>query len=95
MVAGIVVGCAAIIVLCAVGAAFKLKRRPTSNKSVELSSHSPQMLPSESPFTELSAERRPQELLNEYHDRTELPHACTRLTAELSSGAPVGQELSG
>ncbi|MCJ1268773.1 hypothetical protein MMC22_008661 [Lobaria immixta] len=95
MVAGIVVGCTAITVLCAVGAAFTLKRRSKSIKSTEVPSHSPHMLPSEPQFTELSAEHRAQELLNEHHHRTELPDTSTKSAAELSSGAPIGQELSG
>lgn len=99
-VAGIVIGCAAFIVICASGVVSMMKRKPKNKPPVELSDRSPQMLPSKPQLIELSAEQGElsaeqgaPEILTEHQDRTELPARNKRFAAELSSGAPIGHEL--
>lgn len=97
VVAGIVVGSTAAIVLCAVGATFMIKYKSRSTKPTidfphEMASASSAI---EQPQVgELPAGRRAQELWNSKQDRAELHGTSWRYPIELSTSEPIIPELS-
>ena len=91
VVAGIVVGCIAVLVLGAVGVYFTVKHRSRSTKSIHSTT---ELGPYEPPLGEIQAGRRAQELLDSYQDRAELPSGSRRFPIEIGTSGPAIRELS-
>lgn len=87
-VAGIVVGCSAVFILCVAATTFMIQRRSKNNKSTPVSHPSPQVLSNDMRPIELTAEERKLEIYNEKQDRAQLPDTSRRFPAELSAGVP-------
>lgn len=87
VVAGIAIGCIAVLVVGAVGANFTVKHRSRSTKFIELG-------PCEPPLGELPAGRRAHELPDSHQDRTELPSGSSRFPIEIGTSGPTIREIS-
>lgn len=91
VVAGIVIGCIAVLVLGAVGFCFTVKHR---SRSTEFIHSTNELGPYEPPLGELPAERRAHELLDSYQDRAEIPSGSRRFPIEIGTGEPAIRGLS-